>query len=238
MESLSIVEKEVLINDLMKYALDEQMEEKEYICPYCNAAYATSQTRANHWNKSKKCRLYHKVQRAEDLLQNLICLGCGVSYGTFYNCQRHMNECNRVDKASIPKQQIIYDEKVLDQWNYGEMKFQKKLLDPKQSELQLPEFIYELKNGYISAKWLSYFKQQFINGLPIKLRSDVRNDFFWNNLKITMLKLIGSLFKIVVQDNPWKVQRELPYQYLCCSDRQHPPHPIPGPHPPQIPYFK
>ncbi|KEJ83067.1 hypothetical protein OXYTRIMIC_028 [Oxytricha trifallax] len=72
----------------------------------------------------------------------------------------------------------------------------------------------KLRMGIFVKHGKTFFKQQFRVGLPIKLKSDVRNDYMWENLKMTMFNLIGSQFKIVVQDNPWKGQQALPYEYL------------------------
>ncbi|KEJ82850.1 MT-A70 family protein [Oxytricha trifallax] len=176
--------------------------------------YANPQSRATHWSKSKTCKEYHRIQRVEDLLQNLECLGCGDTFDTLLNCHRHMNESAKVEISQIPKKETLYDEKVLNRWNYGNMKFLKQQQDPNQSHLKLPEFVFEVKGGYICQKWVKFFRQQFRCGLPIKMRSDVRNDYLWDNLRATMLKVNGCLFKIVVQDNPWKGQNELPYHYL------------------------
>ncbi|KEJ82546.1 MT-A70 family protein [Oxytricha trifallax] len=127
---------------------------------------------------------------------------------------QHMKKCSLVDKSLIKNKQRLYDEKEIDRWNYGEMRSLKQIQDPKQSELRVPEFIYEVKGGYICQAWINYFRQQFIHGLPIKLQSDVRNDYLWENLIAAMLKVVGALFMIVVQDNPWKGQKALPYEYL------------------------
>ncbi|KEJ82784.1 hypothetical protein OXYTRIMIC_004 [Oxytricha trifallax] len=205
---------ESVFDVVMGYAVREIEEQKDYICTYCQQPYATPQTRANHWSKSEKCSLFLIIQRVEDLLLNLECLGCFKTFPQTFNCNRHMKKFSLVDKSLIKNKQRLYDEKEIDRWNYGKMRSLKQIQDPKQSELRVPEFIYEVKGGYICQAWINYFKQQFKLGLPIKLQSDVRNDYLWENLIAAMLKVVGALFKIVVQDNPWKGQKALPYEYL------------------------
>ncbi|KEJ82789.1 MT-A70 family protein [Oxytricha trifallax] len=157
---------------------------------------------------------FHKIQRAEVLLQKLECIGCQKTHTKKDHCERHMRQCSHVDKTKIPQTQFLIEQKQLEQCSYLSMKIKKNDEDPNVKEIKIPEYIYEVKCGYICKKWQDYYKENLAQGRPINLCVDARNDDFWQNLHKNMLKLTGALFSIVVEDNPWKGQKSMPYSYL------------------------
>ncbi|KEJ83061.1 MT-A70 family protein [Oxytricha trifallax] len=136
-----IKQQQRLFEELNSKSCQGPAQIQQFQCYYCLKFFKNFKTRANHWTGKNQFSHFHKILRAEELLQKLECIGCLEIYNKKGNCQKHLNNCDLVDKTQIQESKFLIQQKQLEQCSYQSIKILKNDKYPNVSELKIPKYI-------------------------------------------------------------------------------------------------